>query len=148
MISSWKQPFAAILPALLAAIVLIVAPVRAGAAEEDGVWEACEADIAKYCEDVEPGEGRILSCLYAHETVVSDQCDAAFADFGDAIDGFFFTVRSALATCAVDLEEHCSDVKFGKGRLLSCLGEAKADLEPACEALVTDLSDFLNAGSE
>lgn len=56
----------------------------AAAAKELGYLElmkvrnACAADIAKFCNAVEPGKGRIMMCLKAHETEVSKPCiDAA-----------------------------------------------------------------------
>ncbi|MCW2309596.1 cysteine rich repeat-containing protein [Rhodobium gokarnense] len=145
---SIRMPLSAVFAPAILTLALAAAPAGAEDADTPGVWEACEADVAEYCGEVEPGNGHILSCLYAHETVLSEDCDAAFADFGDAIDGFFFTVRSALATCATDLEEHCSGVNFGKGRLLTCLGAAHDDLEPECEAIVTDINTFLGEDAE
>jgi len=42
----------------------------------------CHDDIVEYCSDVEPGEGRILGCLNAHESKVSKRCDQALEDVG------------------------------------------------------------------
>ncbi|WP_428525691.1 cysteine rich repeat-containing protein [Roseibium sp.] len=108
-----------------------------------GVLEACESEIVEFCSTVEPGNGRVLSCLYAHETKISTECGVAFEDIADVIDGLFFTIGSTLAICAPDLEKHCSDTKFGQGRLLSCLAEVQADLEPACGGVVAELTGEL-----
>lgn len=37
--------------------------------------EACDSDIARFCADVTPGEGRLLACLQAYRDKVSEQCD-------------------------------------------------------------------------
>ncbi|MGS4887487.1 cysteine rich repeat-containing protein [Roseibium sp. MB-4] len=108
-----------------------------------GVLEACEPEIVEFCSAVEPGNGRVLSCLYAHETKISTECGVAFEDIADVIDGLFFTIGSTLAICDADLQKHCADTRFGQGRLLSCLAEVQADLEPACSGVVAELSGEL-----
>jgi hypothetical protein len=112
-------------------------------ASAQGVLEACETEIVEFCSTVEPGNGRVLSCLYAHETKISRTCGDAFDDIGDVIDGLFFTIGSTLAICDADLQKHCADTRFGQGRLLSCLAEVQADLEPACSGVVAELSGEL-----
>jgi hypothetical protein len=36
----------------------------------------CAADMQKFCKDVKPGEGRLIACMKAHETELSDACKA------------------------------------------------------------------------
>ncbi|MGC4059723.1 MAG: cysteine rich repeat-containing protein [Aquabacterium sp.] len=38
---------------------------------------ACKEDVAKLCEGIKPGGGRIAACLKAHKDQVSDGCKAA-----------------------------------------------------------------------
>jgi hypothetical protein len=38
---------------------------------------ACDADIQKLCPGVQPGGGRILTCLKQHKEAVSDGCKQA-----------------------------------------------------------------------
>lgn len=38
------------------------------------VMRACKEDVEKECKDVEPGGGRKLSCLKAHEDTLSPRC--------------------------------------------------------------------------
>lgn len=122
---------------------LAVSFLFAAPASAQGLLESCEKEIVEYCSAVEPGNGRVISCLYAHETRISDGCSDAFDDIGDVLDNLFFTIGNTLAICAVDLEEHCAGEKFGKGRLISCLAESKAELEPDCGNIVTELSEAL-----
>ncbi len=56
--------------------------VKMGAAALDYSIVACEADADKHCLDVQPGEGRIVSCIKAHEAEVSEQCIAALKETG------------------------------------------------------------------
>ena len=108
-----------------------------------GVLEACEPELLEYCGEIEPGHGRVLSCLYANETRISETCGEAFVDIADIIDGLFFTIGSTLAICAADLEKHCTGTQFGGGRLISCLSEVQTDLEPECGSIVSELAPEL-----
>ena len=44
--------------------------------------KACEADADKHCLNVQPGEGRIISCLKKHEAALDKQCTAALKETG------------------------------------------------------------------
>ncbi len=39
--------------------------------------EACREDVAKYCGEVRPGEGHIVTCLRRHDKDLSADCKAA-----------------------------------------------------------------------
>ena len=39
--------------------------------------EACREDISKYCKEIQPGKGRLLTCLKEHESGLSADCRAA-----------------------------------------------------------------------
>jgi hypothetical protein len=41
------------------------------------VLDGCNSELAQYCAEVTPGEGRLLACLYAHEDKLSGQCERA-----------------------------------------------------------------------
>jgi hypothetical protein len=43
---------------------------------------ACEKDVGKYCSDVPPGEGRVLGCIRANESTVSEKCITALKETG------------------------------------------------------------------
>lgn len=77
------------------------------------------------------------------EDSLTDACDAATADLGDLIDSFFSGIREAYATCAPDIEKHCSDVKMGQGRIVSCLASNQTTLGKDCGDIVSRLSDDL-----
>jgi hypothetical protein len=128
---------------LAAMSVLCIGLGSSAAANAEGLLESCSTDVAKFCSEVTPGNGRVISCLYAHEDKLTEACDAASADLGDMIDSFFFGLRQAYQTCAPDIEKHCSDVKMGQGRLISCLAEKQATLGKDCSEIVSRLSDDL-----
>jgi hypothetical protein len=41
------------------------------------VLEACKPDIARFCGNVQPGEGRIKACMKAHLPELSEPCKEA-----------------------------------------------------------------------
>ena len=56
--------------------------VKMGAMAIDYSIKACEADADKYCLDVKPGEGRLISCLKKNESKVSKPCVNALKESG------------------------------------------------------------------
>ena len=116
---------------------------QVGSVGAEGVLESCSTDIVKFCNKVSPGNGRVISCLYAHEDSLSDACDAATDDLGDLLDGFFADIRDAYDQCAPDIEKHCSDVKVGRGRLVSCLASNQTSLAAECGEIVAKLKPNL-----
>ena len=56
--------------------------VRMGAAALNYSIIACEADADEHCLDVQPGEGRIVSCIKANESKVSKECVTALKETG------------------------------------------------------------------
>ena len=126
--------------AFAAGISLLGAPALAQGPVK-GVLEACETEITTFCDQVTPGHGRMLSCMYAHEDKISDDCAASIVDLADALDFLFANVSNAVALCAADIEANCSEVEFGGGRILSCL-KANADKVSAeCQPVVSSFSD-------
>ena len=101
-----------------------------------GFLEDCASDVSTYCADVDPGHGRVISCLYAYEDKISEACYAATIDYHDVMDFLFASVREAQALCAADIEKHCAETEFGHGRILTCLAENKTTIEPACKQVV------------
>ena len=43
----------------------------------------CDADAAKFCKDVEPGQGRLRDCLKANEANLSAECKEHVAKAGN-----------------------------------------------------------------
>jgi hypothetical protein len=56
--------------------------IKMGVAAIDYSVRACEADADNYCLDVQPGDGRIVSCLKKNEAKVSKACITALKDTG------------------------------------------------------------------
>ncbi len=56
--------------------------INTGIAAVEYSISACETDADKHCLDVQPGQGRLLKCLKANESRVSQQCITALKDTG------------------------------------------------------------------
>lgn len=63
-------------------IVNATKAIKLSAAALDYSIGACEADADKHCFEVQPGEGRLLRCIKANESEVSQQCLTALKDTG------------------------------------------------------------------
>jgi hypothetical protein len=70
--------------AFSAALALAASLVLGGAALAEGgkaaVHAACQADLTKLCDGVQPGGGRIMQCLKTHKDEISAPCKSAIAE--------------------------------------------------------------------
>ncbi len=85
----------------------------------------CAEEIARFCKDVKPGEGRLTRCLNAHVEEASAACRKKMADVKRIVD-------EAQQACAGDVQKFCKGLQPGGGRLAKCMREHKAELSPAC----------------
>lgn len=96
--------------------------------------QACQADVKKLCADVNPGEGRVLSCINSKMDQVSPDCkkelSAADAKVSKKMDKANVAFRK---DCGGDVTKFCSDVPQGKGRILDCLNTHSDDLSQSCK---------------
>ncbi len=86
----------------------------------------CAADIAKFCKDVQPGEGRIVKCLKEHENELSTACRERQQEVKAKGKGM-------QQACRGDVEQFCKDVQPGGGRIIKCLKEHEAQLSAGCK---------------
>ncbi|MEM9783744.1 MAG: cysteine rich repeat-containing protein [Pseudomonadota bacterium] len=117
-----------------AACLALPAPVYA-----QSLFSACESDIATYCDTVEPGNGRIMACLYSREDKLSESCDAAAAEPLDILDLFFARLRDVVDDCREDLASLCADSAAGDGRILACLRSQESALGETCRGAISTI---------
>jgi hypothetical protein len=89
----------------------------------------CSGDVAKFCKDVQPGEGRIAKCLKEHEQELSPTCKQHVAEMKKRL-------QEAAQACQDDVLKFCKDVKAGEGRILRCLKAHQNELSPECKEKV------------
>ena len=124
----------------LATVVGLLLVVGANAQESlvEKLVKACESDINTYCDQVTPGEGRMLHCLAAHEDKISGRCDYALYQAATLLEQLTNAIAYVASQCRTDIQTHCSDVAMGEGRILACLEEHEDEVSDACNSAVDD----------
>ena len=121
-----------------ASFLLIASQASAQDAIIEKLLNACEADINTYCDQVTPGEGRLLHCMAAHEDKISGQCGYALYQAAALMEQMAAAIVYVGSQCEADIEKHCSGVAMGEGRILMCLEENAADVSDTCKQAVVD----------
>jgi hypothetical protein len=99
----------------------------------EGVKKACHTELTTFCKGVTPGEGRILSCLYAFQDRVSGKCQYAIYDAAAQLDHAATALKYAATECKDDLLKYCGNVKVGQGRVKACLDKNEKSLSDKCK---------------
>jgi hypothetical protein len=86
----------------------------------------CEKDIAKFCKNIEPGDGQILRCLTLSKEELRPPCKKQLGQIEKAVE----EVQNA---CADDYALFCSSVLPGQGRIAACLEKNQKTLTPKCK---------------
>ena len=115
------------------------APLGAAEGLVETVAKGCETEITTYCQDVTPGEGRILACLYAHGDKLSGKCEYALYDAAARLERAVAAMTYLAGECQKDLEAYCGDVQAGQGRLLKCLEANEDKLSDRCRGAFQDV---------
>ena len=113
--------------AVFAGLSLLIFVLNASA--ENVGMKPCADDIAKFCKDVKPGEGRIVACLKEHQNDLSASCKEKMEKMAE--------VRKKGSemnkACHDDISKFCKDVKPGGGKIIQCLKEHSSDLSSECK---------------
>jgi hypothetical protein len=104
----------------------------------DHLMTACETDLANYCSQVTPGEGRLLHCMAAHEDKISGQCEYAFYQAATLLEQLAVAISYVAQECRADIEAHCGNVEIGDGKILACLEDHSEDVSDACKTAVNE----------
>ena len=126
----------------LAVLTLSVLGAHGAEAEGDPIEKAikaCEPEIKAYCSQVNPGDGRLLACFYAHEDKLSGRCGWALYESAAQLEQFAVAVTHLANECWDDVVEHCGAVKMGEGRVGTCLLEHKAEVRKECRQAIDDV---------
>ena len=105
----------------------------------EAVAKGCEKELASYCKDVTPGEGRILACLYAHSDKLTGQCEYALYDAAVQLERFVAALTYVANECDEDMDKFCANVAIGEGRILKCLDENASKISERCTQALKDV---------
>lgn len=103
------------------------------------VAKGCETELNTYCKGVTPGEGRILSCLYAYGDKISGQCEFALYDAAAQLERFVAALSYVANECGDDIDEYCANVEMGEGRILACLEAQGTKIQGRCDQALKDV---------
>ncbi len=112
---------------------LLFTNVAAGENLVQTVTEGCKVELEKYCGDVTLGEGRVLACLYAYGDKLSLKCEYALYDAAVQLERAVAALSYVANECDEDLDQYCSAVAPGGGRLLNCLEKKSKQLTNRCK---------------
>jgi hypothetical protein len=103
------------------------------------VLEGCNTELARFCAEVTPEEGRLLACLYAHGDKLSRLCDHAVYNPAARLERAISAITYVASECRTALETHCAQVEAGEGRVAQCLKDHASELSPGCDQALTDV---------
>ncbi len=104
----------------------------------DQLAAACRTDLAKYCNKVPLGNGRLRACLDAHQNVVSPRCQQTRAMVYASIARRAAAQRDIGRICDADIERLCG-TSHADAHLVECLlSVSPAAMSPACSQTFTD----------
>lgn len=94
----------------------------------------CKGDVAKFCAEVEPGEGKVHECLQSHKAELSAGCKAAQGKLQVALSSDV-RLHPGFKNCQEEMSAHCKQVKPGQGRMFKCLQEKSdsTDFSDGCK---------------
>lgn len=96
-----------------------------------GGFAACEADKAKLCGGVEPGDGRLIACVMEHEAELSEGCRAAVKN-KKSEEARQKKKSAGQLACEADIKRLCANIEPGEGRIIACMAAHEADLSKDC----------------
>ena len=100
----------------------------------------CETELKSLCSQITPGQGRIVSCLYAHNDKISGRCEYALYDAAAQLERFIAGLSYVANECNSDIEQYCSAVITGEGRLLECLVKTNGEvISRRCDQAIKDV---------
>jgi hypothetical protein len=105
----------------------------------DQVLNGCNTELARFCAEVAPGEGRLLACLYAHGDKLSRRCDFALYSAAARLERAIGAMTYVVSECRGDLETHCAGMDAGEGRVAQCLKDHASELSPGCDQALTEV---------
>ena len=123
-----------------AAVLLLHGPIAS--AQQDiveTVARGCETELKTYCKGVTPGQGRILSCLYAYGDKLSGKCEFALYDAAAQLERFVAALSYVANECDADIDKYCASVQAGEGRILACLEAQGTNIQGRCTRALEDV---------
>ena len=89
---------------------------------------SCEPDRKKHCADVSFGGGRVMQCLYQHESELSAGCKQQLATAAEK--------SGTKPECRADAAKLCNSATGNPAKMTTCMQEHTAELSAGCRAVL------------
>jgi hypothetical protein len=114
---------------------LLCAGLMFGAAASAADNNACTEDIAKFCQNIEPGIVALMDCLEKHEKELTEACKAheAAMERGKAESREMVRERMKFRqACMNDMAKFCNDANPTQGGMITCLNDHEKEISASC----------------
>jgi Cysteine rich repeat len=106
---------------------VVLSAAGSGTAQEAPVRRTCAADLQQHCSGVQPGEGRLRTCVRQN-----------FAAFSEPCKQMLLSSVAVVRACRDDVHKTCGGVQPGGGRIQACMKDHFAEYsEPCQQAILT-----------
>lgn len=96
-------------------------------AQQAAVRQACGAELQQHCAGVQPGDGRLRSCVKEHYAEFSEPCKQAL-----------LSNVAVVKACKADVQKTCAGIQPGGGRIQACMKDHFAEYSETCrQAIIT-----------
>ncbi|MGD8264885.1 MAG: cysteine rich repeat-containing protein [Desulfobacterales bacterium] len=124
------------------ALAILLLGINSAIAQQDlveTVANGCKTELEKYCNQVTPGQGRVLACLYAYGDKLSSKCEYALYDAAVQLERAVAALSYVANECDADMEKYCASIAPGEGRLLECLEKHDKEVSGRCKQALKDV---------
>jgi OOP family OmpA-OmpF porin len=104
--------------------------------------DGCSKEVNSFCAQAPLGGGRVMNCLFDHESQLSSGCKTAIGEGESTIEAALGDANFFGANCAADMQRLCPGVVAGGGRLLACLMDNINNTELRCYDAMRELGLF------
>ncbi len=96
---------------------------------------ACSEDIAKFCQNIEPGIVALMDCLEKHESELTEACKAHEAAMERGKGERREMVRERIKfrqACMNDMAKFCTEANPTQGGMMKCLKDHEKEISASC----------------
>jgi len=112
------------------ALLLLTTLVLSGpAALAQQAAKPCAGDIKTLCAGVQPGQGRIKTCISGHLSELSAACQERV-----------LTVAVTRNVCKGDVDKLCAGIAPGTGGIRSCIKSRMAEVSGPCKNAMSEVA--------
>src|SRR6476646_6640871 len=94
----------------------------AASAQQRALANACATDIKSVCQGVQPGQGRVATCVRTHFADLSEPCQTAM-----------MKAAAVGKACKTDVKQLCAGTPVGGGQVAACMKSHASEISEPCK---------------